>query len=94
MAAEIRTIERAYRVRLRPKPDQARTLSRLFGARRFVWNWALARKDAAWRADGSKLSGVDLSRELTVLRTAVDTIWLSTLPREPFSQTLRDFDTA
>ena len=88
------TIERAYRVRLRPKPAQARVLKRLFGARRFVWNWALWRKDEAWRADSTKLTGVDLSRELTVLRVTGETDWLSTLPREPFTQTLRDFDTA
>ena len=86
------TIERAYRVRLHPTPGQAHTLARLFGARRFVWNWALARKDAAWRADGTKLTGIDLSRELTLLRQAPDTAWLGTLPREPFNQTLRDFD--
>ncbi|MDE2087981.1 MAG: helix-turn-helix domain-containing protein, partial [Xanthomonadaceae bacterium] len=43
------TLERAYRVRLSPKPVQARVLSRLFGARRWVWNWALREKDAAWR---------------------------------------------
>jgi transposase len=50
------TLERAYRVRLRLKPAQARRLPRLFGARRFVWNWALRRKDEAWRADGTKLN--------------------------------------
>lgn len=86
------TIDRAYRVRLRPTPEQARTLSRLFGARRFVWNWALRRKDEAWRADGTKLTAVDLSREFTVLRDAGETAWLTSLPREPFNQTLRDFD--
>lgn len=88
------TIERAYRVRLRPKPEQARMLLRLFGARRFVWNWALQRKDQAWRADGTKLTGVDLSREFTLLRANGETAWLSALPRRPFDQTLRDFDAA
>ncbi len=88
------TLERAYRVRLSPKPAQARVLSRLFGARRWVWNWALREKDAAWRADGTKLSGIDLSRRYTALRQAPETAWLATLPREPFNQTLRDFDTA
>lgn len=88
------TMERAYRVRLRPTPAQTRTLSRLFGAKRFVWNWALRRKNDAWRADGTKLSGIDLSREFTVLRTQPETAWLSSLPREPFNQVLRDFDRA
>jgi len=88
------TIERAYRVRLRPTPAQARTLSRLFGARRYVWNWAIGRKDEAWRANGTNLSGVDLSRAFTALRADGETAWLGTLPREPFNQTLRDFDRA
>ena len=86
------TLERAYRVRLRLKPAQERQLLRLFGARRFVWNWALRRKDEAWRADGTKLNAVALSREFTVLRAAPATAWLAELPREPFNQTLRDFD--
>ncbi len=91
---DVPTLDRAYRVRLSPKPAQARVLSRLFGARRWVWNWALREKDAAWRADGTKLSGIDLSRRYTALRQAPETAWLATLPREPFNQTLRDFDRA
>lgn len=88
------TIERAYRVRLRLKPDQERTLSRLMGAKRFLWNWALRRKDEAWRDDGTKLNAIALSREFTELRRQPDTAWLATLPREPFNQVLRDFDRA
>ncbi|MDE2315271.1 MAG: helix-turn-helix domain-containing protein, partial [Xanthomonadaceae bacterium] len=91
---DVPTLDRAYRVRLSPKPAQARVLSRLFGARRWVWNWALREKDAAWRADGTKLSGIDLSRRYTALRQAPETAWLATLPREPFNQTLRNFDRA
>ena len=94
MTASTSTIERAYRVRLRLKPAQERRLLRLFGARRYVWNWALRRKDEAWRADGTKLNAVALSREFTVLRAAPATAWLAELPRMPFDQTLRDFDTA
>ena len=81
MTGEAATIERAYRVRLRPTKVQMRVLSRLFGARRWLWNWAIARKDAAWRADGTKLTGIDLSREFTVLRSAPETGWLGALPR-------------
>ena len=94
MSCPIATIERAYRVRLRPTPAQARTLQRLLGAKRFVWNWALARKDEAWRDERLRLNGIALSREFTVLRQQSDTSWLATLPREPFNQVLRDFDRA
>lgn len=69
-------------------------MSRLLGAKRFVWNWALQRKNEAWRADGVRLNAVALSREFTVLRQQPDTAWLASLPREPFKQVLRDFDRA
>ena len=88
------TIERAYRVRLRLKPAQERALSRLLGAKRFVWNWAWQRKYEAWRTAGISLSGVDLSRELTLLKKAPQTCWLSELPSVPLSALLRDFDQA
>jgi len=88
------TIERAYRVRLRLKAAQERQLLRLFGARRFVWNWAIRRKDEAWRAEGTKLNAVALSREFTLLKVAPETAWLADMPREPFNQTLRDLKNA
>lgn len=91
-SATSQTIEHAYRVWLRPTP--ARTLSRLSGARRFVWNWAQRRKDEEWRANGAKLSGVDLSREFMTLCSSGETSWLGTLPREPFNLALRDSDAA
>ena len=87
------TIERAYRVRLSPTPVQARVLNRLFGARRYVWNWAIATQRAA-RAEGVTLNAVALSREFTQLRQQPETAWLAELPREPFNQTLRDLDRA
>jgi hypothetical protein len=73
------TIERAYRVRLRLKPAQERRLLRLFGARRYVWNWALRRKDEAWRADGTKLNAVSLSREFTQLTVGTGEQWIGQL---------------
>jgi putative transposase len=88
------TIERAYRVRLRPTPAQASTLRRIFGARRAVWNWAI-REQAAARARDEKRPGLTaLSAAFTVRRTTGETAWLSQLPREPFNQTLRDLDQA
>ena len=92
--ADSRTLERAYRVRLAPKPEQTRMLQRLLGAKRFVWNWALRRKEEAWRADCTGLNAVALSRQFTMLRQQSDSAWLASLPREPFNQVLRDFDRA
>jgi putative transposase len=86
--------ERAYRMRCYPSARQRRVLGRLFGASRFVWNWALARRTSAYQADQTRLNWVSLSREFTALRQAPQTHWLCELPREPFKQVLRDQERA
>jgi putative transposase len=88
------TRERAYRMRVYPTRSQARQLAQLAGATRFVWNWALAKRTAAYRTDGTRLNWVVLSREFTTLRAAPETAWLGDLPREPFNQVLRDQERA
>jgi len=93
-AGERPTIERAYRLRLYPNRVQASMLSRLLGAKRFVWNWALGEQQTARRAGDNRPGLTELSRRFTALRQAPDTAWLSELPREPFNQVLRDLDNA
>ena len=87
-------IERAYRMRCYPTARQRRVLGRLFGASRFVWNWALERRSSAYRCEKTRLNWVALSREFTQLRHSPETGWLSELPREPFNQVLRDLERA
>lgn len=86
------TLERAYRVRLRPTRAQERMLRRLMGAKRMVWNWALAQSNAAFRETGKRMALKDLSSAFTALRKAPETAWLSELPRQPFDQVLRDLE--
>ena len=88
------TIERAYRMRVYPTRRQRALLGRLFGAGRYVWNWGLARRSDAYKAEGIGLNWVALSREFTTLRRAEGTGWLSELPRQPFEQVLRDLERA
>ncbi len=87
-------IERAYRMRVYPTRKQRALLGRLFGAARFVWNWALARRCEAYKTDGTRLNWVVLSRSFTELRRMQETQWLAGLPREPFNQVLRDLERA
>ncbi len=91
---ESRTTERAYRLRVYPTRRQQRVLGRLFGASRYVWNWALARRSQAYQTDKIKLNWVSLSRGFTALKAARETAWLGELPREPFNQVLRDQERA
>ena len=92
--SETDTLERAYRLRAYPTRAQERAIGRLIGAARFVWNWALARRSDAYKADKSQLNWIQLSRELTALKQAPETAWLAQLPREPFNQVLRDQERA
>jgi putative transposase len=86
--------ERAYRLRCYPSARQRRVLGRLFGASRFVWNWALSRRTSASQADQTRLNWISLSRQFTALRQAPETRWLCELPWEPFNQVLRDQERA
>jgi hypothetical protein len=69
-------------------------LARLAGACRYVWNWALARRTRAYRAEGTRVNWIELSREFTALKGQPETAWLAALPREPFNQVLRDQERA
>ena len=81
-------------MRCYPSARQRGVLGRLFGASLFVWNWALWRRTEVYRAEKRKLNWIALSREFTALRCAPATAWLAELPREPFSQVLRDQERA
>jgi putative transposase len=87
-------LRKAYRFRLRPTQAQERVMLRIAGARRFVWNWALARRKAYYAEHGKTISIGQLSMELTALRRASGTTWLADLPRECLQQSLRDLDRA
>ena len=54
LMAEPTTRERAYRLRCCPSARQRRALGRLFGASRFAWNWALARRTRAYQVDQAR----------------------------------------
>ena len=61
---------------MRPTKAQALGLRRAAGARRWVWNWALARVNAYYKAHREHLSLVQLSSELTLLKKVPGTTWL------------------
>ena len=88
------TFERAYKARCYPTRQQAKVLARLFGAKRFLWNWALERKQTVYQKEQVSLSYVQLAKELTQLRRSSDTSWLGELPLVPLQQTLRDLNAA
>ncbi len=88
------TLQRAYRFRMRPSQEQEQTLSRQAGARRFVWNWALARRKAYYAENGTSIPAGLLSAELTALKGRPEMAWLREVDSQLPQQALRDLDRA
>src|SRR4051812_21773721 len=89
-----RTIQTTYRYRLLPTAEQEAQLRRLAGARRFVWNWGLARKREYYQITGKTLTHNALSRELTALKHHPETAWLREMNAQSLQQALRDLEYA
>src|SRR5450755_3558212 len=86
------TTKFVYRFKLEPTPEQERGLSRLAGARRFIWNWGLARRRAHYVEHGKTLRYHTQNLELTTLKNAEDTSWLREVDSQALQESLRDLD--
>lgn len=83
---------RAYRQRFYPTRDQERLLAGYFGSARFVWNVGLEMIGRAYSERGERLTYVDVSRQLTVLKQAPEFSWMQDTPSDVYAQKLRDLD--
>jgi len=80
---------KAYKYRFYPTDDQRQLLARTFGCVRYVWNWALATRSAAYKDQKESLNYNDLSGALSILKKDPQTEWLSEVSAVPLQQTLR-----
>lgn len=87
-------LARNYRYRLYPTPAQTAVLVSFAGARRYVWNWGLRRKQESYKATGKSPTYGDLARELTILKQQPDTTWLQESVNAVLQQSLRDLEQA
>lgn len=85
---------KVFRFRMRPTAQQAAELLHMAGARRWVWNWALARRKAHYEQYHQTLPTKTLSAELTALKKQSETAWLASVNAQALQQTLRDLDRA
>jgi len=79
---------------MEPNTAQGQALMRLAGARRFVWNWALARRKAYYAEHGKTIPAAQLSAELTALKSQPATAWLKEANAQALQQALKDLDRA
>ena len=85
---------KAFRFRLKPTCDQAKTFSRFAGARRWVWNWALSRWKEYYAEHGKSIPLSLLSSELTALKQQPETTWLTEINAQLLQQVLADLHRA
>jgi putative transposase len=85
---------KVYRFRMRPTRVQEQSLNRMAGARRWVWNWALARWKDAYAITGESISLKRLSAELTSLKEEPETAWLKEADSQALQQVLKDLHRA
>jgi putative transposase len=82
------------RYRIYPNAEQEVLLSKHFGCVRWVFNWALATKKAAWEARKENLSKFDLDKRLPELKRAEETGWLKEVNAQSLQAALRNLDSA
>lgn len=88
------THQKAYRYRLLPTPVQAGLFQQYAGARRWSFNWALARRKEHYAATGKSLTVRELCAELTLLKRQPQTAWLREVNAQMLQQAIRDLDKA
>ncbi len=87
-------VTRSYRLRAYPNGAQVRMLNQWFGASRWLWNWSLASRTKAYSRRKESVTGADISRRLTKLKSLPRYAWLARAPATCLTQTLRDQDAA
>jgi putative transposase len=87
-------LQRCYRFRLDPTPEQEQAFRQWAGCRRFVWNWALERKRAVYQESGDSIGYNQLAAELVKLKQQPPTAFLKECDSQALQQTLRDLDRA
>jgi putative transposase len=86
--------QKTYRYRLLPTPKQEGWFRQCAGARRYVYNWALNRRLAHYKATGQNLTLTELCTELALLKQQPEMAWLRELNAQLLQQAIRDLDRA
>jgi putative transposase len=81
---------KVYRFRIDPTAEQEAAVARYAGARRFVFNWALARRKETYEQNGKSISWSELSAELTELKNNPGFEWLREIDSQLLQQALAD----
>jgi putative transposase len=82
-------VQRAYRYRFYPTPEQAHVLNRTFGCVRLVYNKALDARTTAWSAERQQVTYPQTSTMLTSWKRTQELAFLNEVAAVPLQQSLR-----
>lgn len=85
---------KAFRYRLYPNEEQQSGLTVQFGHARFVFNWALATRDAYYKEHEKNLGYYALKRMMTELKRQPDHAWLKEADSQALQAKVEDLDRA
>ena len=85
-------MEYSYRFRVYPTKEQTIQMQRTFGCCRFVYNYYLAKRIDAYKADKTTLGYKACSADMTALKKQLP--WLGEVDSTALQSSLRDLDTA
>ncbi|UOF79888.1 endonuclease [Caudoviricetes sp.] len=89
----VATILKTYRLKIYPSTSQQQKFDKSFGACRFVWNYFLSERKAAYLKSGDSMNYHQLCLRLTQLKNG-DCQWLCETQATYLQQSLRDLDAA
>ncbi|NES67784.1 MAG: helix-turn-helix domain-containing protein [Okeania sp. SIO2D1] len=87
-------VEKAYKFRLYPTPEQENLLRRTIGCVRLIYNKALAIRTQAWHEKQERVGYKQTSAMLTTWKKQEDLDFLSKVSSVPLQQSLRHLQTA
>lgn len=87
-------IQKAYKYRIYPSPDQEIMINKTFGCCRFIYNYGLAKIKEAYEKDKTRINISEISKEIPLLKSQEKTSWLSEVPATALIHSLRNLDAA
>ena len=87
-------MEKSYKFRIYPNKEQQKQIDITFSHCRYVYNYFLAQRISIYKETGKSVSRYEQGRELTKMRNAEETKWLTEADRSAYTYALRDLDAA
>ena len=85
---------RAYKYRIYPNQEQLVLINKHLGCTRWIYNYALAKKNKAYQEEKKSLSRFDIQKDLPTLKKQVETEWLKEVNSQSLQYSLENLDNA